>query len=160
MTTSLPLEESATTLVVTERGDSGARPDLCIAMTYEQRQRSRLRLILADGTPLALMLARGERLLGGSTLRTRCGKTVLVEAAAEPLSVATADNALVHARACYHLGNRHLPLAIGSLEVRYLRDHVIDALALRLGLKLEHVDAPFQPEDGAYAGAHAHSHGH
>lgn len=160
MKTAQKIDQAVATMVARELADSHASPDIFVAMTFEQRKRSRIRVVLANGTPLALMLPRGEKLPGGTKLRTQCGKTVLIEAAAEPLSVATAQDALTHARACYHLGNRHLALAISSLEVRYLRDHVIDELAVRLGLTLQHVDAPFQPEDGAYSGTGAHSHAH
>jgi urease accessory protein len=81
------------------------------------------------------------------------------------------------ARLCYHLGNRHVSLAIGEEltakegtrgYVRFPPDHVLEELAERLGATLIHHQAPFDPEPGAYAhaGTHAqtysqsHSHSH
>jgi urease accessory protein len=64
------------------------------------------------------------------------------------------------ARACYHLGNRHVPLQIESRRLRYLHDHVLDAMVLGLGLSVVVEDAPFDPEPGAYGGqVPAHPHG-
>jgi urease accessory protein len=66
------------------------------------------------------------------------------------------------ARLCYHLGNRHVSLAIGEEltakagtrgYVRFPPDHVLEELAERLGATLIHHQAPFDPEPGAYAHA-------
>jgi urease accessory protein len=61
------------------------------------------------------------------------------------------------ARVAYHLGNRHVALQIGPGWVRYLADHVLDAMVAQLGLRVLHDEEPFEPEAGAY-GSHAHSH--
>lgn len=74
------------------------------------------------------------------------------------------------ARLAYHLGNRHVQLALGEDEkgawVRFPPDHVLEELAVLLGAELEHHEDTFDPEPGAYnqvAGgghSHGHSHGH
>jgi urease accessory protein len=80
---------------------------------------------------------------------------VRVQAAPEPLSVVRSADALQLARACYHLGNRHIPLQILGGELRYLADHVLDHMIEGLGLAVEHRSLPFEPEAGAY---HGHDH--
>jgi urease accessory protein len=62
----------------------------------------------------------------------------------------------VLARAAYHLGNRHVPVEVRSGELRYQHDHVLDAMVRGLGVRVEVVEAGFQPEGGAY-GRHSHA---
>ncbi len=61
---------------------------------------------------------------------------------------------LTLARLAYHLGNRHVQLALGEDQqggwVRFPPDHVLEELAERLGATLEHHNATFDPEPGAY----------
>ena len=84
---------------------------------------------------------------------------VLVRAADETLSIVRSDDPLLLARACYHLGNRHVPLQIGNGLVRYPHDHVLDDMLIGLGLQPSFTQAPFEPEPGAYGGS-VQSHGH
>ena len=66
------------------------------------------------------------------------------------------------ARAAYHLGNRHVPVQVGPGFLRFGRDHVLGEMARGLGLSVAELEAPFEPESGAYGGhgGHAHPHGH
>lgn len=129
-----------------------------LTLPFEVRQRSRFRACLDDGRDVGVILTRGSVLRGGDCLRAVTGQVVQVRAAAEPVSTVRARNTLDLARACYHLGNRHVPLQIGDSWARYLCDHVLDAMLRELGLYLDHEQAPFEPESGAYG--HGHSHGH
>jgi urease accessory protein len=45
-------------------------------------------------------------------------------------------------------------------ELRILEDSVLADLLRQRGLAVDTVQAPFEPEAGAYAGGHSHSHGH
>ena len=63
------------------------------------------------------------------------GLIVQVRAAAEPVSEVRCDDPLLLARACYHLGNRHVPLQIGDGLLRYQHDHVLDDMLRGLGLQ-------------------------
>ncbi len=91
------------------------------------------------------------------------GFTVRVCAALETVSTARTGDALRLARACYHLGNRHVALQVGDGWVRYLPDHVLDDMVRGLGLTVREEPARFEPERGAYAGQppalHSHPHG-
>jgi len=139
--------------------------DLVVTLTLEQRLRSRLRVVLDDGREAGIRLPRGTTLRDGDRLQTEDGLTVLVHAASECLSRVTVDDALGLARACYHLGNRHVALQIEPGRLSYLHDHVLDDLVRGLGLEVRVENAPFEPEAGAYGGTgpsqqQAHGHGH
>jgi urease accessory protein len=61
-------------------------------------------------------------------------------------------------RAAYHLGNRHVPVQLGEEFLRFQPDHVLAEMLVGLGCDVSEVEAPFDPEGGAY-GAAAHAHG-
>jgi urease accessory protein len=90
----------------------------------------------------------------------------MVVAAAEPLvEIRTSDpNHMV--RVAWHLGNRHLPTQIMGTRLRIRRDHVIEDMVRGLGAKVVPIEAPFDPEGGAYGHGtvtghdHGHAHGH
>ena len=56
-------------------------------------------------------------------------------------------------RLAWHLGNRHLPVQALDGTLRIRDDHVIAEMVERLGGRITRLDAPFDPETGAYAGA-------
>ena len=106
------------------------------------------------------MLPRGTILRGGDCIRAEDGTTIRVVAADETVSVAYIDDRTLFARACYHLGNRHVPLQIGEGWLRYLHDHVLDDMLKGLGVMVACEQASFEPEAGAYGGHSVHSHHH
>jgi urease accessory protein len=63
------------------------------------------------------------------------------------------------ARAAYHLGNRHVAVQVGDGFLRLSEDHVLEEMLRGLGATVTHVDAPFEPEAGAYGGGHHHHSG-
>lgn len=132
-----------------------------LTLSWDQRIRSRLRVTLDDGTPAGIFIERGAILRDGTFLIDEAGCPVRICAAVEAVSTAhTADSTLL-ARACYHLGNRHVPLQISPHWVRYRHDHVLDEMVESLGLQVQCENAPFEPEAGAYDGkGHHHHHGH
>jgi len=131
-----------------------------LTLTLDQRVRSRLRVRLDDGREAGLFLPRGLQLREGECLRAESGEIVRVRAAPEPVSSVYCDDPLLLARACYHLGNRHVPLQIGPGLLRYQHDHVLDDMLRGLGLEPVFEEAAFDPEPGAYGEGHAHQHGH
>lgn len=157
-----------------ERLDSSDTAEIFDTLTlpYELRIRGRLKAETDNGHEVGLFLDRGPVLRSGDLLKASTGEIVQVLAADEPVATAYIENGLSLARLCYHLGNRHVSLAIGFDEdgrhwVRFPPDHVLEELAELLGATLTHHDAPFDPESGAYAQAsrehaqsHAHSHDH
>ncbi|MCK5543269.1 MAG: urease accessory protein UreE [Desulfobacterales bacterium] len=130
-----------------------------LTLPYEQRIKSRLRVVLDNGRQAGLFLKRGEILRDKDRLSTDDGYLVEVVAAKEEVSTGHADSDRALCLACYHLGNRHIALEIGDTWVRYLHDHVLDEMVTRLGLRVETGMFPFEPETGAY-GQHHHGDHH
>lgn len=143
---------------------ASTRPaDATLTLSFDDRQRSRLRTRLDNGAEAGLFLDRGHVLRDGDRLATGSGLIIEVRAAPEPVSTVHCADALQLARAAYHLGNRHVALQIGTNDmgagwVRYRQDHVLDDMVRGLGMQVIAEDAPFEPEGGAYGG-HAHAHG-
>ena len=135
--------------------------DATLTLPFELRQKSRLRANLDSGGEVGLMLPRGTVLRGGDCLRAEDGTVIQVLAANETVSTAHLRDKRLFARACYHLGNRHVPLQIGEDWLRYQHDHVLDDMLKGLGLSVTCEQAPFEPEAGAYGGGqHHHHHAH
>ena len=133
---------------------------LIVRRPFDERKKSRLKTAAENGEPLGFMLPRGHILRDGTRLLDESGRVIEVKAADETVSTVSSDSAHLVMRAAYHLGNRHVPLQIGYGWLRYQHDHVLDAMVIGLGLTVTVEDAPFEPEDGAYAGGHSHSHDH
>ncbi len=130
-----------------------------VFLNAHQRSVCRQAVELSDGQVAGLMLPRGTVLHEGDVLATSNGEQVVVHCALEELIEATAPNVFCWGQACYHLGNRHLPLELELGKVRFLPDPVIEELCHKLGLTTRTVHMPFRPEAGAYA-SHSHNHGH
>jgi urease accessory protein len=128
-------------------------------LNHEARGKSRLRCFSSTGEDVGLFLERGQApLRNGDCLRAEDGRIVRVVARAEPLLHVTCDSAFELMRAAYHLGNRHVALQLGDGWLRLLDDHVLRSMLDQLGANTCTVEAPFQPEHGAYGGGHHHSH--
>jgi urease accessory protein len=139
---------------LTRRLPGPAQVDATLTLPLEGRVKGRLRVTLDDGREAGLFLERGAPLRDGDLLADEAGLRVRVRAAPEALSVARCTDPLLLARACYHLGNRHVPLQIEPERVCWLRDPVLDELVRGLGLEVTAESAPFEPEAGAYGGGH------
>jgi urease accessory protein len=100
---------------VTERIENAAEPQATLTLPFELRQKSRLRARLDDGREVALILPRGTVLRYGDRLRAEQGLVIAVQAAPEAVSTAFTRDPQRLARACYHLGNRHVPIQIGDI---------------------------------------------
>jgi len=99
-----------------------------VTLTLEQRAKTRLRVHLDDGRDAGIRLPRDDRMKPGTLLLAESGERVEVLAANEPVSVATTPDRLLFARACYHLGNRHVALQIEDDWLAYQPDHVLDGM--------------------------------
>ncbi len=133
--------------------------DETLTLPYELRQKSRLKATLDNGNEIGLMLPRGTILRGGDAIKAEDGTVIMIKAAEETVSIAEINDATLFARACYHLGNRHVPLQINDNSIRYLHDHVLDEMLAGLGINTTCQQATFEPESGAYGGGH-HHHSH
>ncbi len=128
-----------------------------VVLDYDQRHRRRMTMKGRRGFEFLLDLPHATPLRDGDGLILEDGRIVMVNAQPEPLAEITGADANALARAAWHLGNRHLPTQLLPGRLRIRQDHVIEAMLAGLGATVVHVDAPFDPEVGAYAG---HGHGH
>ena len=138
----------------------GAWPDHrlvdTVTLAYLDRHRRRIRLVADSGATFLLDLPRATHLAEGDGLELNTGGYLRVGAVAEPvLEIATADRASL-LRIAWHLGNRHLPLQVVGDRLRIREDHVIAEMVSGLGGRITRLEAPFDPEFGAYAGAPHH----
>lgn len=141
--------------------DQHVETDLEAVLTYEERQKSRYRTELANGTILGWFIERGNVLSDGDYLRCQSGELVRIVASPEQVSQIVSADQLTLTRAAYHLGNRHVPLQIGCGFLRYQHDHVLDEMVQGLGLTVSCQMLPFHPENGAYHSSNSHhSHHH
>ncbi len=129
-----------------------------LTLGWEQRNKSRLRVILDSGEAAGLFLERGTVLRENDLIVSADGMVVRVRAARETVSTVFCADSRLMARACYHLGNRHAAVQITENRIRYPHDHVLDAMIEKLGLEVNTEQAPFDPETGAY-GSGGHHHG-
>ena len=139
--------------------NSHVATDLSLTLPFESRQKARLYTQLDDGQEAGLFLPRGQVLRGGNQLKAETGEVVTIISANEDVSTVTSNDPHLLMRACYHLGNRHVPLEIKPTYLRYQYDHVLNEMVEHLHLKVIQESAPFEPEPGAYTHSHhAHSH--
>jgi len=127
-----------------------------VVLDYDQRHRRRMTMTAKRGLEFLLDLSHAVPLRDGDGLALDDGRLVEVRAAPEPLAEITAASPAGLLRVAWHLGNRHLPVQLTSVRIRIRRDHVIEAMVAGLGATVTHVEAPFDPEAGAYGDGHAH----
>lgn len=160
-------------LSLTRRLACGAAPGPWLRLALDAGQRTSLRGLRRTqcGRELLLHLPRGEALQPGELLAGEAGEPLVrVEAAPEPLLRVTAPSPLALLQAAYHLGNRHVAMEIRPGELRLPWDPVLAHLLEHRGLTVAAIEAPFQPESGAYSGGphpsdashppHGHGHRH
>jgi urease accessory protein len=135
-----------------------------VVLDFDDRHRRRMAMTGTRGLEFLLDLENAVALRGGDALVLEDGRLIEVVAAAEPLVEIRGADPLHLVRVAWHLGNRHLPTQIMPKGLRIRRDHVIEAMVKGLGARIIEIEAPFDPEGGAYAqAAHdhvAHDHGH
>jgi urease accessory protein len=127
-----------------------------ISLDYNERHRRRFRYVALQGTEFLLDLARATVLNHGDGLRLEDGRIIKVEAAPEALTEIKATSARELTRLAWHIGNRHLPAQLDGECILIREDHVITDMLRGLGAQVRQINAPFTPESGAYANAHAH----
>jgi urease accessory protein len=129
-----------------------------VVMDLDARRRRRQALTSAGGLAFLLDLPAPPGLRAGDGLRLEDGRWLAVEAAAEALVEVTIADPAELPRIAWHLGNRHLPVQFTAGGLRLRPDHVIEALLRRLGAQVRSVQAPFEPEGGAYGQGDVHRH--
>jgi urease accessory protein len=122
------------------------------------------------GTEFLLDLPEAVVLRGGDALILEDGRLIEIVAAPEELAEVRCGDPRQLARVAYHIGNRHVQAEILDNRLRMRRDHVLEDMVRGLGAKVSHIEAPFEPDTGAYEpvaqvkhahkGHAHHDHGH
>ncbi|MDY0055956.1 MAG: urease accessory protein UreE [Methyloversatilis sp.] len=148
-------------LLIETFAPADAVPADTLTLSFELRAKCRLRTRLDSGEEVGLFLPRGTILRGGDRLTGKDGRVVAVRSAPERVIEARSADALLIARAAYHLGNRHVAVEVQPGLLRLAADHVLAQMLVGLGLDVRETQAPFEPEAGAYGGHPAHhTHAH
>jgi urease accessory protein len=129
-----------------------------VVLDFDDRHRRRMTMTGTRGLAFLLDLEQAVALRGGDALVLEDGRLVEVVAAPEPLIEIKGADPHHLIRLAWHLGNRHLPTQVMPKALRIRRDHVIETMVRRLGARVVEIEAPFDPEGGAYAGGHDHGH--
>jgi urease accessory protein len=127
-------------------------PADAVVLDFDGRHRRRMAMTGTRGLEFLLDLENATVLRGGDALVLDDGRLIEVVAAPEPLAEIRGRDPQHLVRVAWHLGNRHLPTQITARGLRIRRDHVIEAMVKGLGARVIEIEAPFDPEGGAYAG--------
>ena len=136
-----------------------------VQLDWDVRQKSRFDATDSQGRQLGVFLPRGTVVRGGDVLVAEDGS--LIQVLAAPQAVLRITHCTEHGRpfdlirAAYHLGNRHVPIELKPDFLQIEPDHVLADMLRGMHLIVHAVEAPFEPEGGAYAqGGHHHGHDH
>ena len=125
-----------------------------VRLDADERHRRRIVLTAEGGTTFLLDLADVTALRDGDGLVLDDGTIICVVAKPEPLVEIKAADAAALARLAWHLGNRHTELQVVGDRLRMRRDRVLEDMLAGLGAQLTPIEAPFEPERGAYEHGH------
>jgi urease accessory protein len=131
-----------------------------VVLDANDRHRRRVVLTGEGGTSFLLDLPHATVLRDGDGLVLDDGSVVRVAGKREPLVEVTAPNPQQLARLAWHIGNRHTDVEIIGERLRIRCDAVLEDMLRGLGAQLSPVEAPFEPEQGAYGQERRHGHHH
>jgi urease accessory protein len=138
---------------------SGATAVDHIVLDATDRHRRRMMLTGERGTEFLLDLPHATSLRDGDGLVLEDGTVVRVDGKPEPLIEIATVSAPELARLAWHIGNRHTEVQVVGDRLRIRHDHVLVDMLRGLGATLTRLDAPFDPEAGAYHDEHGgHEH--
>lgn len=132
----------------------------CVVLDFDARHRRRIVMHGEAGLDFLLDLPQAVALSDGDGLCLEDGGVVGVKAAPERLIEVRAGSGIPLVHIAWHLGNRHLPTQILGDSLRIREDHVILDMLRKLGARTTLVEAPFDPEGGAYGHGRTHGHEH
>lgn len=125
---------------------------LTLTLNFDLRQKHSLRITMGNGKEILLSLPRGSVLRDGEYLCADDGTVVQVRAEAEPVSVVYIDDNTLLAKVAYQFGVQHVPVQIGCHWLRYKQNPMMNKIIETIGLSVEQVDAPFEPENIQHVG--------
>ncbi len=145
---------------VLQAGEARGRVIDTLILTSEQRRMQRGTVAGEQGTSIAFDFASPVSMRTDDFVLLDSGDAVEIVAAPERLLEVRGDIPTL-SRVAHALGDRHLPVQILTNRIRLQRADGVAALVASLGGKVTEIDAPFEPEGGAYAiSSDPHHHGH
>jgi urease accessory protein len=132
-----------------------------VVLSYDDRFRRRIMLTSEQGREVLLSLKEAILLQNGDALLADGDQLIEVVAAPEKLIEIRCEGPHALLRTAWHLGNRHLATQIMEKSLRIRYDKVILEMVEGLGAEATVIEAPFNPEGGAYSGGgHTKVHNH
>jgi urease accessory protein len=153
-----------TRVVAATNAGGGSVVDTVI-LDLEQRRSQRGTFVGTSGTRYDIDLPEPVLLRMGDLLVPDEGAFVEVVAEAEPLIEVRAKDTDALARVAWQLGDRHIAVEILPNRLRLRPDSAIEKMLSAAGVRVIAIEAPFNPEGGAYllspsSGHHHHGHEH
>lgn len=131
-------------------GQGGLPISDTLLLSHDERRLPRGTARGLRGTAVEFALPAGSRLGHDDRVMLDDGRAVEIVARPEPLlEVRTTDIALL-ARAAWLLGDHHIPVEIHARYLRAKRTESTAALLRTLDVTVREIEAPFEPEGGAY----------
>ncbi len=157
----MPSTQLARAVRLLDPAERGNRP-IADTLILDHAQRSTQAITVAGvrGGRFEIALAPPARLRTDDVLELDDGRLIDVVAAPEPLLEARAADLAQLARLAWHLGDRHIPAQLFANRLRVRAETSVERLLEALGARLARIEAPFEPEGGAYDSAHGHEHPH
>jgi urease accessory protein len=134
-----------------------------LLLNLDQRRSHSGHVFTGSGMCIELDLEAPVWLRTDDALVLEDGRLIEIVAEAEPLLEVRATDLPALARIAWVLGDRHVPVQILGNRLRLRRNPTARALLLDLAAKVTEIEAPFDPEGGAYSpsgGGHGHGHDH
>ena len=126
-------------------------------LAQDERHLRRKAITLRSGGKVLVDLPEPVVLGDGDVLVLDDGRHVGIVAAEEDLYEIRGRDGVHLAELAWHIGNRHLAAQVFADRILVRRDHVIAHMLEHQGAHVREIEAPFDPEGGAYQEqSHAH----
>ena len=130
-----------------------------LLLDYEQRRSLSGVVTGLKGTKVEIAISSPSAVATDDCLILEDGRLIEVVARPEPLLEVRTGDVASAARLAWHLGDRHIPAQLHARRLRVRRDPATETLLARLDVSVLAIEAPFEPEGGAYSSGHEHHHG-
>ena len=131
-----------------------------LILDYAQRSARKFAATGVKGLSVEIDLHEPRRLRTDDLLELDDGTLVDVVAAPEPILEARVADAAGMVRLAWQLGDRHVPVQVLANRIRVQGTEAAETLLKSFGVKTARIEAPFEPEGGAYEADAHHDRGH
>jgi urease accessory protein len=121
-----------------------------LLMDHQQRRTPRGTVTGLRGLEVDFALPAGTHLRHDDCLLLDDGSAVDIVARPESLLEVRAGDLATLSRAAWLLGDHHIPVEIHARYLRLLRTDSAEGLLRALDVTMRRIEAPFEPEGGAY----------